>query len=180
MICVKLFIVLSSSNEQIFLKTCKIGRKGLLMRVETRQLSKRILLVLGVVFAVGLLIFINVQRTAIHDILTALYLIPQPERLTELYFENGANLSNIPANSNGVSFSFVVHNLEAADYHYTYNVSVYANGTKHVVDSGNILVKDNQYYVKAEKLALTNVSGGQEIIVELTNKQQMIDFWVGK
>ena len=150
------------------------------MRVETRQLSKRILVVLGVPLAVGILIFVNVQRTFIHNALTALYLIPQPEKLTELYFENGANLSNIPTNSKQVSFSFVVHNLETADYQYTYNVSVYANGTKHLVDRGSILIKDNQYYVKAEKLALLNVSGRQEVVVELTNKQQMIDFWVGK
>ena len=150
------------------------------MHVGTRQLSKRILVVLGVALAVGVLIFINVQRAVIRDTLTALYLIPQPERLTELYFENSANLSNIPTNNKQVSFSFVVHNLETSDYQYTYDVSVYANGAQHVVDSGKILVKDNQYYVKAEKLALTNVSGRQEIVVELTNKQQMIDFWVGK
>jgi hypothetical protein len=79
-----------------------------------------------------------------------------------------------------ISFAFVIHNLEATDYHYLYDVSVNANSTRQIVDSGNVLVKDNQYYVKNEKFNLLNLPGSQEVVVELTNKRQSIDFRMGQ
>jgi hypothetical protein len=65
------------------------------------------------------------------------------------------------------------------DYQYVYRVFVEANRTKRIIDSGHVLVKNNQYYVKNEKFNLTQASGRQEVVVELTNKQQSIDFWIG-
>ena len=49
-----------------------------------------------------------------------------------------------------VNFAFVIHNLETTDYQYVYDVYVNANGSRQVIDSGNVLVKNNQYYVKNE------------------------------
>ena len=55
---------------------------------------------------------------------------------------------------------------------------VNADGTRHLLNKGNVLVKNNQYYVKNEKFKLMNSSGRQEVVVELTNIQQSIDFWI--
>jgi hypothetical protein len=77
-----------------------------------------------------------------------------------------------------LSFAFVIHNLEATDYQYVWEVSVNLDGTRQIVDSGKVLVENNQYYIKNEKINLMNSPGRQEVVVELNNVHQSIDFWV--
>lgn len=150
------------------------------MRLTSKQLFKLASLLLGVTLVVGMLIFFNLNRAFIYNELVTLDLVPKPEKLTELYFNNNANLPSSATSKQAISFAFVIHNLETTDYQYVYDVSVNANGTRHIVDSGDVLVKNNQYYVKNEKFNLMNSPGRQEIVVELTNKQQSIDFWIGE
>jgi|SRR5438876_11069834 len=147
------------------------------MRITTKQLFKLVPLLIGVLLVSGVLIFFNLNRTSVDNELAALDLIPKPEKLTELYFNNNANLPDAVTNK-PVSVAFVIHNLETTDFQYVYNVSVNVNGTRHVVDSGSVLVKNNQYYTKDEKFNLLHVSGSQEVVIELTNKRQSIDFWI--
>ncbi len=149
------------------------------MHLTIKQLFKLATLLLGVTLVVAMLIFFNLNRASVYNELVTLDLVPKPEKLTELYFNNNANLPSSATSKQAISFAFVIHNLETTDYQYVYDVSVNANGTRHIVDSGDVLVKNNQYYVKNEKLNLINSPGRQEIVVELTNKQQSIDFWIG-
>jgi hypothetical protein len=151
------------------------------MHLTNKQLLIKIAsLLIGVTLVIGMLIFFNLNKEAVNNELVNLYLLPRPEKLTELYFNNNANLPGSATSKQEISFAFVIHNLETTDYQYIYVVSVNANGTRHIVDSGNVLVKNNQYYVKNEKFNLMNSPGSQEVVVELTNKQQSIDFWTGK
>ena len=151
------------------------------MHLTRKQLFKLALLLIGAALVVGILIiFINLDRASIDNELVTLDLIPKPEKLTELYFNDNAHLPSSATNNQVISFTFVIHNLEAADYRYAYDVSVNANGTRQIVDSGNVLVKNNQYYVKHEQFNLMNAAGRQEVVVELTNKRQSIDFWIGE
>jgi hypothetical protein len=151
------------------------------MHLTSKQLFKlAFVLMIGVTLVVGMLIFFNLNRTAVNNELATLDLIPKPEKLTELFFNNNANLPDSTTGSKPISFAFVIHNLETTDYRYAYVVSVNANGTRYIIDSGNVLVKDNQYYVKNEQFKLLGSPGIQEVVVELTNKQQSIDFWTGK
>jgi len=126
-----------------------------------------------------MIIFFNLNGTFIHNELVALDLVPKPEKMTELYFNDPANLPSSATSNRVISFAFVIHNLETTDYQYVYEVSVNVNGTRHIVDSGKVLVKDNQYYVKNEKFNLMNSPGPQEVVVELINSHQSIDFWLG-
>jgi hypothetical protein len=132
-----------------------------------------------VIFVVGAVIFFNFNRATIYNELVTLDLIPKPEKLTELYFNNNANLPGSATGNQVISFAFVIHNLETTDYQYVFVVSVNANGTRHIVDSGIILVKNNKYYVKSEQFKLLTSPGSQDVVVELTNKHQSIDFWIG-
>jgi hypothetical protein len=151
------------------------------MRLTRKQLFKLVfLLLIGVTLVGGVLIFFNLNRASIHNELVALDLIPKPETLTELYFNDSTNLPKSAASNQTISFAFVIHNLEATDYQYTYKVSVNANDTRQVVDSGTLLVKDDHYYVKNEQFNLLDVPGSQEVVVELTNKQQSIHFRTGE
>ena len=137
------------------------------------------LLLIAVIVGVGVLIFFNLNRASINNELVGLDLLPKPEKLTELYFNNSINLPDSVPTSQIIRFAFVIHNLETTDYTYVYEVSVNANGTRRIVDSGNVVVKNNQYFVKNEQLKLTSTPGRQEIVVALTNLHQSIDFWLG-
>src|SRR5258708_39702320 len=118
-------------------------------------------LVVGVTLVVVMLVFYNANRALIHNQLIALDLLPKPEKFTELYFSDSVNLPQAVTGNQAISFSFVIHNLETTDYQYAYEVFVNANGTKRVVDSGNVFVKNNQTYVKNEKFNLINSPGRQ-------------------
>jgi hypothetical protein len=150
------------------------------MHVTSKQLFKLAPLLVGAISVVGMLIVFNLNSSSVYNELATLDLIPKPEKLTELYFSNSANLPVHATSNYVVNFAFVIHNLETTDYQYTYDVSVNANGTRRTVDSGVVLVKNNQYYVKNEKFNLMNSPGRQDVVVELTNIRQSIDFWTGK
>src|SRR5437879_2595007 len=124
------------------------------MHLTNKQLLKLSSLLIGVTLVVGLLILINLNRASVDNELVTLDLIPKPEKLTELYFNDNAKLPSSVTSNQVISFAFVIHNLETTDYQYAYDVSVNANGTRQIVDSGSVLVKNNQYYVKDEKFNL--------------------------
>lgn len=150
------------------------------MHQTVKQLAQLAPLLVGISLLVGVLIFFKLDNATIHNELVTLDLIPKPETLTELYFKNNVNLPDSTKSNQVIRFAFVIHNLEATDYQYTYNVYVNTNSTKHIVDSGRVLVKDNQNYVKNERFKLIKSQGNQEIVVELVNKNQSIDFRPGK
>jgi hypothetical protein len=155
-------------------------RKVILMHVTMKQVFKQAPLLIGVAIVVGTLVFFNMNKALVYNELMALDLIPKPEKLTELYFTNGANLPTSPTNNQVISFTFVIHNLETTDYQYDYDVIVEANGKKSTIDRGQLFIKNNQYYARSEKFKFKKINGSQEVIVELTNKRQSVDFWLGK
>src|SRR6266704_4986509 len=98
------------------------------MHLTSKQLFKLAsLLMIGVTLVVGMLIFFNLNRASVYNELVTLDLVPKPEKLTELYFNNNANLPSSATSNQAISFAFVIHNLETTDYQYVYDVSVNAN-----------------------------------------------------
>src|SRR5258707_3350861 len=106
---------------------------------------------IGVTVVVGMLIFFNLNRVSLYNELVTLDLIPKSEKFTELYFNDSTHLPTSATSNRAISFIFVIHNLETVDYQYTYEVFVNAHGARHIVDSSNVFVKNNRYYVKREK-----------------------------
>jgi hypothetical protein len=151
------------------------------MRLTTKQLSQLVFLTTGLVILIGgSVIIYGLNRATIRDELMDLYLLPKPEKLTELYFNNHANLPSHVPNNRVICFSFVIHNLETTDYRYVYSVSINTNSTRHIVDSGTVLVHNDQYFIKDVQIHLPSSTGSQQIAVELINKKQLIDFWINK
>lgn len=150
------------------------------MYLQNRYFLKVFFLLTGVVLITGMVIFFSLNKAVIYDGLTNLDLIPRPEKLTELYFDNSDNLPHSVSGNRVVSFVFVIHNLETSDYRYTYEVSINVNNTRYIVDKGTLLVLNNQYYAKKEQFRIKNFSENQDIVIELTNKHQSIDFWLRK
>jgi hypothetical protein len=146
----------------------------------SKRFFKTAFLLGGVALLMGMLLYFNLNRDTISTELAPLNIVPKPEKLTELYFSNNANLPSTAPGGRMIHFVFVIHNLEMADYQYRYKVSVNARGKRQIVDGGNVVVKNDQYYVKNEQFNLLNLLGSQEVVIELTNKQQSIDFWTGK
>lgn len=150
------------------------------MRPTSKRLFKLIsFLMIGVILVAGMTIFYNFNRTSIDNALATLDLIPKPEKLTELFFQDSANLPGSATSNQEIRFAFVIHNLESTDYQYVYEVSVNLNGSRHAIDGGKVLVKNNQYYVKNEKFNPMDSAGRQEVVVELIYLHQSIDFWIG-
>jgi len=131
----------------------------------------------GIIVVAGLFIFFNLNSTFLYNELSTLDLVPKSERLTELYFNDSANLPASAQSNQAIQFAFVIHNLEAADYRYIYQVSIITVNTHYIVDRGEVVVKNNQYYVRNERVRLLSPPGKQEVLVELVNKHESIDFY---
>lgn len=61
---------------------------------------------------------------------------------------------------------------------YSYEVYVEVGQDKLIFDEGTVFVKENDYKTIQERFASTSVLPKSEIVVDLINKNQQIDFWI--
>jgi hypothetical protein len=101
----------------------------------------------------------------------------KPETFTELYFEDHTNLPHDIEINAGNQFAFTVHNLEGKDMTYDYVVYVQTIDRKETMARNSFTLKNGasisiqENYTLRKKVHL-------EVIVELINKNQSIDFWM--
>lgn len=91
------------------------------------------------------------------------------EPLTELYFENHTSLpSNIFLNK-PYNFSFTIHNLEYQQMGYNYTVNAYDENDTLLfsVDSGNVILDDNQTTTILENFSASKHFGRMEVVVDI-------------
>ncbi len=101
------------------------------------------------------------------------------EKFTELYFENYSQLPKLVKIGETQNFIFTIHNLENMDKSYIYAVYLLQDGQKVVLDQGVINLKSDEFRFTKEDFTITeNVK--TEVMVELTNKQRSIHFWIEK
>src|SRR5258708_1228484 len=108
------------------------------------------------------------------------HLIPEPERFTELYFENHQKLPMKIDSQKQYSFSFTIHNLEYKDMIYPYNVSIVTDDKKIVLQQNTLSLHKNQKQKISVIFATSSALPKSEIIVSLPSKGQYIDFWVNE
>lgn len=101
----------------------------------------------------------------------------KPEPFTELYFEDHSNLPRTIEKYKQYSFSFTIHNLESRDVEYPYIVYLQTDSEKTILDSGRLTLQNDEYRSQEEHFGPLR-SPRAEIVVELTNKNQQIDFWM--
>ena len=104
---------------------------------------------------------------------------PQPERYTELYFDQPATLPSVwPAKP--VGFAFHVHNVEGrpVTYHYTV-LETSATGVQTTVQAGQLALASDAAQDVAVQLALPVAKTRTEVTVVLPDQQQQIHFWIG-
>lgn len=133
------------------------------------------------IFVLCTLVFVaNDQKVNIYNVMNKLKLIHRPERFTELYFENHANLPKKMAKGETISFSFTIHNVEGSDTEYPY--AVYFKNSYGItkVDKNTVLVKDNEYKTITKSYTFRSGSTEEILYVELIDQKQELHFSLSK
>jgi hypothetical protein len=128
--------------------------------------------------ALGIFSFVK-SNPAIMNMITLATTV-KAETFTELYFEDHTNLPKDTNLYEEKTFKFTVHNLEYKTMTYPYEVYIDFEGEKQMIDEGSISLKQNQYKTIEESYLLTYPTQRVKIIVNLINKNQQIDFWIGE
>ncbi len=136
-----------------------------------------LIITLVLVIASALLFYF---RANIIDNLKKWELIPEPEPYTEIYFENHTKLPIVLSNS-PQSFSFTIHNVEYKNMNYKYEVYIKTGNNILVLDKKVNSIKTNMSKTINETFKISTSSAtDSEVIVNLINKNEQIDFWVRK
>lgn len=138
--------------------------------------ARRIIYVL-VVVAVVILAF--AFKTPIKNQLNSWKLLPQPEKLTELYFTHPNNLPKTYTPGRAQDVSITVHNLEGQNYLYNYKiVETSQDGRRsQVLQTGKFVINANQYSTKLLNILPINLGDHVNLSIEITNVNQSISIW---
>jgi hypothetical protein len=118
-----------------------------------------------------------IYKPTIKSVMAANHLLPEPENLTELYFENHTSLPKTIQPDGVYGFSFTIHNLENKTVLYPYQVYIQTGDLKLSLDQGKVTLNNNQSMtVKENFSAPENIRS--QIIVELEGRNQQISFWM--
>jgi hypothetical protein len=104
----------------------------------------------------------------------------KPETFTELYFEDHLTLPKEITLFKENNFKFTIHNLENKDMEYPYEVYIEVNGEKQSIDKNSVLIKNNEYKTITQTFIITTPIQRAKIVVNLIDKNQQIDFWMGE
>ncbi|MGA3292213.1 MAG: hypothetical protein ABSC49_03670 [Candidatus Microgenomates bacterium] len=137
-------------------------------------------IILAVLFVIGIYCiytFVPGVKEAVELATTV-----KPETFTELYFENHLELPSTSVLGKTVNFAFTVHDLEYKNIVYPYEVYIEClekgcNGEKQIIDKGSFTLNQDEYKTIPEKYTLTLPTERIQIVVDLINKKQQIDFW---
>ncbi len=134
----------------------------------------QIIIFIGIFLAVSGLIIKFIQNN-INTI--ALGTTIQPERFTELYFEDHDNLPKMIHQNGNYRFIFTIHNLESRDMEYRYQIYSESLYEKTILSHNTVKIKDKNFQsINATMNSLKPVR--TRIGVELLDQNQLIDFWM--
>ena len=133
-------------------------------------------------------------RQAIYNQLNYWMLIPRPERLTELYFDNSTNLPTTYTVNEKQTVEFTIHNIEyrTTTYDYTITQSSEDGKTSKVLASDNLSLGQNQMQAVEVPVTFADLGSRSQIGVRLTfdgiafgqnnlsQQTQLIFYWVNK
>lgn len=116
----------------------------------------------------------------IKNQLNAWKLLPQPERLTELYFTSPNNLPSTYTPGQAQNVRFTVHNIEYQTETYQYKILEQSqDGSKtQQLAAGKFTLQQDQY--QGQNVGVTPADMGQrvKIIVDLPTVNETISYWV--
>jgi len=105
-------------------------------------------------------------------------LLPEPEKLTELYFTNPNSLPQhyIPGQNQTVSFT--THNLEYQTTTYRYKITESSQDGKQsqTLATGAFTLSQNAYHKTAVSIPTNDIGQNVKVGVELVNVHESIDY----
>lgn len=104
--------------------------------------------------------------------------VRNPETLTELYFENHTKLPSYVELDREYPYAFTIRNLELKDMNYRYRIYIDQEGKKLPITSGNVSIKDGESKTIKQNLLQHNAKDRVKVVIELTDLNQQIDFWI--
>lgn len=150
---------------------------GLNLHLPQRQNLALLFVPLTIVVVLGLSIGFHQQ---IKNQLNAWKLLPEPERLTELYFTAPNNLPNSYVPGQVQNVRFTVHNIEYQTETYPYKIVEQSQDGSQTqeLESGSFTLKQDQY--QGQNVGVTPIDLGKrvEITIELPTVNETISYWV--
>lgn len=143
------------------------------MTVPGRYRSR--LVVAGIILAV--LSGIPIIAPLAEKLLATYHLLPEPEPLTELYFEDHATLPAKAVAGIPIRFRFTLHNVEYADTAYPYRITVTTDRATETVEERTIVLPHDTFHTITREIVLTEATRSA-VRVELDGRDQAIQFWL--
>lgn len=118
----------------------------------------------------------------IKNQLNAWKLLPEPERLTELYFTHPNSLPAKYVPDQTQTVSFVVHNLEyrTTTYHYQIIESSQTTSQTKQLAASSFTLRQNQYKTITRNLPVADAGPHVKVSVNLTNVNEHIDYLINR
>lgn len=143
-----------------------------------RSVSKRVLPILSIV---GIIVLVKFLSPAINRQLHSWRVLPEPERITELYFTEHTKLPTIYSPGSRQVIAFTTHNLEyrPTNYSYTVTQSSQDGSQTGVVGSGSFSLGTYQFLTTSSPITLLDYGARSKITIRLSTNES-INFWVKK
>ena len=150
---------------------------GLNLRLSRRSNLAPIFVPLVILVVVGLGIGFHQQ---IKNQLNAWKLLPEPERLTELYFTSPNNLPNAYVPGQAQNVRFTVHNIEYQTETYQYKIveQNQDSSQSQQLSSGSFTLHQDQYEGLNVGITPIDLGARVKITVELPTVNENISYWV--
>jgi uncharacterized membrane protein len=133
--------------------------------------------VIGVVIIIALIIgFHSPIDRQLHN----WKVLPEPERLTELYFTHPNSLPTTYTPGQKLPVNFTVHNLEykTETYHYQISETNNAGSQTKILTTGSFILKQNRYHIMNVNITTTDMGGRAKVTTTLVNVNESVDYWV--
>jgi uncharacterized membrane protein len=118
----------------------------------------------------------------IKNQLNAWKLLPEPERLTELYFTHPNNLPSTYTPGQDQTVSFTAHNIEYRTVTYSYKINESSQNAAHtkLLSSGSFTLQQNQYKTIALPVVPANLGARIKVTAALPTVNESVDYWVNR
>jgi len=135
---------------------------------------------LGVI--VVLIALAGIFHSSIDRQMRAWKLLPEPEKLTELYFTHPNSLPTTYVPGQTQTVYFTVHNLEyqTTDYHYTISETNQSGSQSQTLSSASFSLPQNGYQKEAVNISTIDLGSRVKVEVDLKNVHESIDYWLDK
>ena len=148
------------------------------LKLKQGQLVKlRIGVVLVILVALGV-----GYHSAIDRQLHSWKLLPEPEKLTELYFTKPNSLPTHYTPGQTQTVSFTVHNLEYQTVNYSYVITEtnQDNGQSQTLTSGSFILPQNAYKNTSVNISTIDLGSHVKLEVGLVNIHESVDYLLQK